>query len=488
MKKIQMALRITLFLTGAIFLYMIVNLILVGKTYYYEVPAHMLESPYLLAAKQDGFYALEKNTLDVVFFGSSRIHTAVNPSVLWNEYGIASYDFSADEQSLAMTYWYLKEMFRYQRPQVVVINPVINPETRSGTSPHFSFDFLRSPDLKILGTLDTTVANEWLENIFPILRYHSRWDELTAEDFEYLYSDKNHPLMGFLGYSYPNRQDSTAFITTNQVSELDSVSKEQIDRILELCRRYNTQVLFAKAPWSSTEKEQARYNGLDQYLSDQSIPSLNGNKYINEIDLDFDFDYIDIVHMTYSGAEKYSRWLGKYLTGHYELKNHKGDARYDAWEQSYRLYEEKKAELESPPYVVEETLMTVSTITLENTSGEVAVQWFDMTDFLEPDTDYRVSCNISSPSGADAYIPPDLLYVDFYGTDYDAVEQNMDLSQNRWMDQEDTKKGLEGTCNTGSTLPEDVLMRVVYITNSEYSIENLMLQKIVYPLKDESSQ
>lgn len=78
MKKIQMALRITLFLTGAIFLYMIVNLILVGKTYYYEVPAHMLESPYLLAAKQDGFYALEKNTLDVVFFGSSRIHTAVN--------------------------------------------------------------------------------------------------------------------------------------------------------------------------------------------------------------------------------------------------------------------------------------------------------------------------------------------------------------------------------------------------------------------------
>lgn len=471
--------RVALFLAIAAVLFVLVNRILIGKTYYYDLPAHMADTPYLLAAKQDGFYALEKDTVDVVFLGNSRIHTSVNPVVLWNEYGIAAYDFSADQQSLGMTYWYLQEMFRYQHPKVVVINPVISPGPASGPLAHFSLDFLRSLDLKILGIMDTTVASEWLENLFPIIKYHSRWDELRVNDFEYLYSDKRHTLMGFLGYIDPNKLDAATFVTSDQTTDLDSTTKEQLDRIVELCRENDTQVLFAKAPWSSSEEEQAQYNGMDQYLSSLSVPSLNGNRYIDEINIDFEFDYVDIVHMTYSGAEKFSLWIGAYLSEHYGLVSHKGDTRYDAWEEGYRLYAEKKLTAETPPainYTVEETVLEVPLLTLENTSGEVGVQMFDMSGLLEPNTEYRVALSIKSPANMGASAWPDLFYVDFYGSNYDNVEQDMSTKHERWRQEGE----FEGRCNTGNDIPDDVWMRVVFVTDAEYTIENLILQKIIY--------
>ena len=47
-----------------------------------------------------GFYELEPNSLDVVFIGSSNVHCNINPNVIWNQYGITSYDFSCDMQDL----------------------------------------------------------------------------------------------------------------------------------------------------------------------------------------------------------------------------------------------------------------------------------------------------------------------------------------------------------------------------------------------------
>ena len=67
-------------------------------------------------------YAQPRNSIDVVFMGSSHIHCDVNTALLWEKYGIAAYDYSAAEQPLWTTYYYLKEICKYQKPQLVVLD------------------------------------------------------------------------------------------------------------------------------------------------------------------------------------------------------------------------------------------------------------------------------------------------------------------------------------------------------------------------------
>ena len=50
----------------------------------------------------DGFYAEKKNDIDVLIVGSSNSFCTIDPLVLYEEYGIAAYDFGSSSQPLAL--------------------------------------------------------------------------------------------------------------------------------------------------------------------------------------------------------------------------------------------------------------------------------------------------------------------------------------------------------------------------------------------------
>lgn len=60
------------------------------------------------------FYDEPKNTLDVIFIGSSHVMCSVYPMELYDRYGIASYVFASSAQLLPQSYYQLKEALRYQ--------------------------------------------------------------------------------------------------------------------------------------------------------------------------------------------------------------------------------------------------------------------------------------------------------------------------------------------------------------------------------------
>ena len=62
----------------------------------------------------EAFYAQKPGTVDVLFVGSSRVHTNINPVGLWENYGIPSYCLGLNVQSVDTSYYALKEAFRYQ--------------------------------------------------------------------------------------------------------------------------------------------------------------------------------------------------------------------------------------------------------------------------------------------------------------------------------------------------------------------------------------
>lgn len=63
------------------------------------------------------FYDEPKNTLDVIFIGSSHVMCSVYPMELYDRYGIASYVFASSAQLLPQSYYQLKEALRYQTPK-----------------------------------------------------------------------------------------------------------------------------------------------------------------------------------------------------------------------------------------------------------------------------------------------------------------------------------------------------------------------------------
>ena len=67
-------------------------------------------------------YEPPKNSVDIVVLGSSHVHYGVNTAKLCDEYGISAFDFSSAEQPLWISYYYLKEMCKTQKPKVVVLD------------------------------------------------------------------------------------------------------------------------------------------------------------------------------------------------------------------------------------------------------------------------------------------------------------------------------------------------------------------------------
>ena len=78
-------------------------------------------------AKAVGVEALPISTpitepVDVLFLGSSHVFETYNTSVLWDEYGIASYVLGGSVQPMWNTYFYMKEALKTQTPELIVLD------------------------------------------------------------------------------------------------------------------------------------------------------------------------------------------------------------------------------------------------------------------------------------------------------------------------------------------------------------------------------
>lgn len=69
-----------------------------------------------------GIYEEEKNSLDVVFVGSSNIYNGISPLEIWEETGIPSYSYGSPEQKIWLSYYAIKEVLAYQKPKIIMLD------------------------------------------------------------------------------------------------------------------------------------------------------------------------------------------------------------------------------------------------------------------------------------------------------------------------------------------------------------------------------
>ena len=71
------------------------------------------------------FYKMKRNSIDVLFLGSSVCVNAFSPQEMYNIYGIRSYNLGSEQQSMVLSYYWLKEALRFQKPKVVIIDTTL---------------------------------------------------------------------------------------------------------------------------------------------------------------------------------------------------------------------------------------------------------------------------------------------------------------------------------------------------------------------------
>lgn len=346
-KKVIQAVAATLI---AIFLLVFLEKLLMPK-YMTEILEGALISEY---------YQEKTKEHDVIFIGDCEVYENFSPVTLWEKYGINSFIRGSAQQLIWHSYYLLEETLRYEKPEVVVFN-VLSMKFDVPQKEAYNRMAIDGMPLSIskLKAVQASMMDdeEFITYLFPILRYHSRWSELSGEDFRYMFKRDRVSHNGYL-----MRVDSKAMTTTPQVKKLPNyrfseTCYDYLDKMTALCKENDIELILIKAPTVYPHWYDEWDSQMKEYAAENDLYYINFLDYTNEIGIDFSGDTYDGgLHLNLSGAEKMSEYFGRILVEKYELEDRREDvALKEHWDEKIAFYDKTKqtqfAELETLGYI-----------------------------------------------------------------------------------------------------------------------------------------
>lgn len=281
-------------------------------------------------------YAQPDDTVDVVFMGSSHIHCDVNTALLWDDYGIAGYDYSAAEQPIWITYYYLKEFCKSQNPELVVIDLYSIARFGDDFNEFWMPDNIYGMDFSLnkVQLMMSSCNKEHLNKYFPSFAgYHNRYSELEEKDYELLDIAED-DLAEFKGYNpYFDLHTVAAPVTdVTDTAPIPPKSRKYLQKIIDYTNDHDIELMLVVNPYPSTTEDEKVYNSLEEMAISNNIPYVNMNKSIDAIGLKADEHYNDDSHLNYQGSCVFSSYLGSYIKDNYVIEDHRGNAEYETWD------------------------------------------------------------------------------------------------------------------------------------------------------------
>lgn len=279
-----------------------------------------------------------KDTIDVVFTGSSHTYCGIFPAVFWEQEGYSVFDLAISGQDKYSAYYCLKELLKTQSPKVVFVDlyPFTYDKHAVEGNEHRNMMALPASVNSVKQLTDYYDVNDKEErkkvgNYFlrwPIV--HTRYRELDRYDF------MENPANGFL------RGEDIMFVT-NPVENYDPSQAEfnpadiseknmkLINDFIELSEKENFSLVFTVIPYRPGDSDLAILDGLIQYIEGKGLTVLDLNRKRSALGLDTTSDFIDDGHLNGYGAVKLSSYYVQYLNSYYSLLDHRGDGRYSQW-------------------------------------------------------------------------------------------------------------------------------------------------------------
>ena len=191
--------------------------------------------------------------------------------------------------------------------------------------------------------LDTETDRE-LEWQIPLLKYHENIFEISKNDWaDRLTMGKNkYKGLRVRATVDPQVKPSRFPDAENATFELPDKGKQYIEDIVKTAEKYGKNILFVATPYKYSRSRFPYQCALNAYMEKMQYPYLNldDEQARRSIDLDYDTDFYNSLHVNFVGAEKITSYLAAYMKGHYRFTNKLDDTQKREWENAVSAWDE----------------------------------------------------------------------------------------------------------------------------------------------------
>ena len=303
----------------------------------------------LTPKSQNRYYILEKylkanpeqNEHDVQVFGSCHSYTSFNPMYLEQRTGASAFVYGNAGEIIPTTYARMAEQFRIHTPKVAIVEIWgINPyETYSSHPRVFGFYLANNLERVKLSAEKLEVIRDfshmehddisYVSMNFPVVNYKDRvmdgsltsvdfvysFDETKPHSTKYMFSEMTSRLQ-YNGFKknpskaiedYPEKQK---YIQDGEFKEIESDIVKYIQKIIDLCKKNNVELIFYRSPYTSKVNELKKINHMRQICDENGVVFID-----TEAELQFSYltDFLDYEHLSEVGANKATELMIPYI-------------------------------------------------------------------------------------------------------------------------------------------------------------------------------
>ena len=268
-------------------------------------------------ATWDPYLAEPDDSLDYLYLGSSYSYCDVNPGLVYDASGLTGYVLAGPEQTLSISYWYLKEALKTQSPKIVLIE---------GTALHFerwqnysqtNLVYMPPSPNKLHAIFQAAEPELRTGLLFNLYFYHSRWKSVRPGEVLSALSPKTtDQLKGYtVVSSEPQDFSDGPYYREPKTEDLYQKNLADLGAILVLCREAGAQPVVVLHPTYSQLPQETR----DRIRADLAALSpetlfFDWSEEYSSIGLDPAAHFYDSGHFNRAGAALFSAWLGRFLT------------------------------------------------------------------------------------------------------------------------------------------------------------------------------
>ncbi len=289
------------------------------------------------------YYREEKNH-DVIFIGDCEVYSNFSPMELYRQAGITAYVRGNSQQLLWQSYCILRETLRYETPKAVVfnVNAMRHSAPVSEAYNRLALDTMKWSWDKVEMIQASMMEDEdFMSYVFPILRYHSRFDQLTSEDVRYLFAAKDNTFNGYLMEKGVKPVEKLPAKRPLASYEFADVCYDYLDKMAALCKEQGVELILVKAPsvypyWYDEYDAQ-----MEQYAEKQGLVFYNLLDHAQQMGIDYTADTYDAgLHLNLSGATKLSGFFARLLAENHGIPDRRSDPAVAAlYNEKLRLYD-----------------------------------------------------------------------------------------------------------------------------------------------------
>lgn len=269
----------------------------------------------------DEFNELPKNSIDVLFLGSSHSYYTVSPILIWKRTQIPSYSLGSPSLRANVANEILKRALKTQAPKYVFLEAysLAYPSEQTTQYLHYTFDswnfsFQKYKAIERLTSDD--MVSERNELMLPLLQYHGRWREINMDDVRYLF--RTEETRSLRGHRIDTRVTTEAKLDGSlsndyMQKDMEQFNKKALNEFAALCRANNITPVVWAAPSSAWNSRYSSFVGLEATELGIEFIDFNEKGLLESLGIDETKHFSDPHHLNEAGANIINKYLSSYL-------------------------------------------------------------------------------------------------------------------------------------------------------------------------------